>query len=483
MNPSPRRRRATLAATAATSLVSLAALTGAALTGPAEAAPTAAAAPTVVAAAPDVPVANVQAHLQKLQDIATANGGNRRAGSAGYTASTSYVKSTLEAAGYTVTLQRCTTCTYPSDNVIADWPGGDASKTYVFGAHLDSVSAGPGINDNGSGSAILLENALQLAKANPTLTGHARFTWWTDEEQGLNGSAYYVKNLTSTQRGQIKAYYNFDMVASTNGGYFINHITTAAAAPMKTYWDSLGLQPEENVEGAGRSDDYSFENYGIPTSGYAMGASARKTSAQAAKWGGTSGSAYDPCYHSSCDKYPSNINVTGLDRSADGLAYTIWNTAVSGGSTPPAGGALTNGGFESGTTGWTGTSGPITNDTGRPAHSGSWKLWLGGNGSPTNESVSQSFAVPAGATNPTLTYWIRIDTAESGSTAYDKATVQINGTTKHSYSNASTPKATWSQRTIDLSAYQGTTVTLKFAATEDSSLQTSFVIDDVATSF
>ncbi|WP_278256861.1 M28 family peptidase [Nocardioides convexus] len=283
------------------------------------------------------------------------------------------MKSTLEAAGYTVTLQRCTTCTYPSDNVIADWPGGDATKTYVYGAHLDSVSAGPGINDNGSGSAILLENALQLAKANPAMTGHARFTWWTDEEQGLNGSAFYAKSLTATQRGQIKAYYNFDMVASTNGGYFINHITSAAAAPMKAYWDSLGLQPEENVEGAGRSDDYSFENYGIPTSGYAMGASARKTSAQAAKWGGTSGASYDPCYHSACDKYPSNINATGLDRSADGLAYTIWHTAVDGGGTPPAGGALTNGGFESGATGWTGTTGAITSSASKPAHTGSWK--------------------------------------------------------------------------------------------------------------
>ncbi len=472
MKLTPRRRTATLAAVSALSLLGLVAPLGGA---PAEAGTS--------ADAPDVPVANVQAHLQRLQDIATANGGHRRAGSAGYTASTSYVKSTLEAAGYTVTLQRCTTCDYPSDNVIADWPGGDASKTYVFGAHLDGVSAGPGINDNGSGSAILLENALQLAKANPTLAGHARFAWWTDEEQGLNGSAYYVRNLTTAQRGQIKAYYNFDMVASTNGGYFINHITTAAAAPMKAYWDSLGLQPEENVEGAGRSDDYSFESYGIPTSGYAAGASARKTSAQATKWGGTAGAAYDPCYHASCDRYPSNINVTGLDRSADGLAYTIWRTAVDGGGTPAAGGALTNGGFESGATGWTGTTGAITNGTSRPAHTGSWKLWLGGNGSTTSESVSQSFAVPATATSPTLTYWIRIDTAETGSTAYDKATVQLNGTTKHSYSNASTPKSTWSQKTVDLTAYRGTTVTLKLAATEDSSLQTSFVIDDVATSF
>ena len=83
-----------------------------------------------------------------------------------------------------------------------------------------------------------------------------------------------------------------------------------------------------------------------------------------------------------------------------------------------------------------------------------------------------------------LTYWIRIDTSETTtSTQYDKATVQINGVTKHSFFNLSTPKSSWVQKSIDLTSYKGTSVTLKFAATEDSSLQTSFVIDDVATSF
>ncbi|WP_353357050.1 M28 family peptidase [Intrasporangium sp. DVR] len=277
---------------------------------------------------PDVDVEKVKAHLSALQSIATSNGGNRRAGSAGYTASVTYVKDKLTAAGFTVTLQRCTTCTYPSDTIIADWPGGDPGNTYLFGAHLDSVSAGAGMNDNASGSAAILETALAIAQRNPTMAGHLRFAWWTDEEQGLNGSEFYARNLTATQRSQIKAYYNFDMVASTNGGYFINHLTSAAAAPMKAYWDGLGLAPEENTEGAGRSDDYSFEAYGIPTSGYAMGASARKTSAQAVKWGGTAGAAYDSCYHSSCDTYPSNVNTTGLNRAADGIAHTAWTQAV-----------------------------------------------------------------------------------------------------------------------------------------------------------
>ena len=235
------------------------------------------AAPAVAAlAAPDVQVSNVQAHLAQLQSIATSNGGNRRAGSAGYTASVAYVKSKLQAAGYTVTEQTCTSCTYQGNNVIAEWPQGPTTDVVMFGAHLDGVAAGPGINDNGSGSSVLLENALVLAQQNPTMTKRVRFAWWNGEEQGLQGSKFYVNSLTTAQKGYIKGYYNFDMVSSTNGGYFINRLTSTTSAPLKAYWDSLGLSPEENVEGQGRSDDYSFQRAGIPTSGYAMGASARR---------------------------------------------------------------------------------------------------------------------------------------------------------------------------------------------------------------
>ncbi|MFC5664501.1 M28 family peptidase [Kitasatospora misakiensis] len=283
--------------------------------------------------APDISVANVQAHLAQFNTIATQNGGNRRTGTAGYSQSLAYVKGKLQAAGYTVGEQTCGSCTYGGNNLIADWPGGPADQVTMFGAHLDGVSAGPGINDNGSGSAVLLENALTLAQQNPTLTRHVRFAWWTGEEQGLQGSQSYVGQLSSTQRSAIKGYYNFDMVGSPNGGYFINNLNSATSAPMKAYWDSLNLQPEENVEGQGRSDDASFQAAGIPTSGYAAGAGATKSSAQAAKWGGTAGRAYDSCYHSACDT-TANINATVLDRSADGVAYTLWKTSVGGGPIP-----------------------------------------------------------------------------------------------------------------------------------------------------
>jgi Zn-dependent metalloprotease len=179
-----------------------------------------------------------------------------------------------------------------------------------------------------------------------------------------------------------------------------------------------------------------------------------------------------------------SAECVGVEKAFSGISVPAGTETCGGTTPPPTGGSLTNGGFESGQTGWTGTSGPITSSTGRPAHSGSWKLWLGGNGTTASENESQTFAVPSTATAPTLTYWIRIDTAETTTTTqYDKATVQLNGVTKHSYSNLSTPKASYVQKSIDLTAYKGTNVTLKFAATEDSSLQTSFVIDDVATNF
>ncbi|WP_196439565.1 M28 family peptidase [Planomonospora sp. ID67723] len=281
---------------------------------------------------PDISIDNVRAHLQQFQTIATNNGGNRRSTGAGYTASVSYIEQKLTAAGYTVRRQPCTSgCTSGSGpNLIADWPGGDENQVIMAGAHLDSVSAGPGINDNASGSSALLEVALTLAEKKPEMAKHVRFGWWTDEEQGLNGSEFYVNSLSAADRSKIKFYHNYDMVGSTNGGYFINNINTEAARYLKEFYDGLNLRPEENTEGANRSDDASFRNAGIATSGVAAGASATKTSAQASKWGGTAGQSYDPCYHRSCDTI-SNISTTVLDRASDAAAYGIWKLAVGDG--------------------------------------------------------------------------------------------------------------------------------------------------------
>ena len=110
-------------------------------------------------------------------------------------------------------------------------------------------------------------------------------------------------------------------------------------------------------------------------------------------------------------------------------------------------------------------------------------MWLGGNGTTASENEAQSVSIPSTATSATLSFWIRIDTSESGSTAYDTAKVQIvNGTTTTTlatYSNANA-NSTYVQKSFDLTAYKGTTVSVKFLMNEDSSLQTSFVVDDTA---
>lgn len=158
-----------------------------------------------------------------------------------------------------------------------------------------------------------------------------------------------------------------------------------------------------------------------------------------------------------------------------------------GGTTPPptGGNLLANPGFESGAASWAGNTGIITTNTGRPARTGSYKAWFGGNATTSTETLTQAVTVPSTATAANLSYWIRTDTAESGSTAYDtfKVQVVVNGvtTTLRTFSNVGT-NATYTQYSHSLLAYKGKSVTVKFLMNEDSSLQTSFVLDDTAVS-
>lgn len=275
------------------------------------------------AAAPDLPLANVKAHLTQLQSIATANGGNRAHGRTGYKASLDYVKAKLDAAGFTTTVQQFTSSGSTGYNLIADWPGGDTDQVVMAGSHLDSVTSGAGINDNGSGSAAVLETALAVARADYQPTKHLRFAWWGAEELGLVGSRYYVSNLSSANRAKISGYLNFDMIGSPNPGYFVYDDDPTIEKTFKDYYAGLGIATEIETEGDGRSDHAPFKNAGIPVGGIFSGADYRKTAAQAAKWGGTSGQAFDRCYHSSCDS-TSNINDTALDRNSDAAAHAVW---------------------------------------------------------------------------------------------------------------------------------------------------------------
>ncbi|TPQ23803.1 M28 family metallopeptidase [Streptomyces sporangiiformans] len=279
------------------------------------------------AAAPNIPVANVKAHLSQLQSIATANGGNRAHGRAGYKASLDYVKAKLDAAGFTTTVQQFTAAGRTGYNLIADWPGGDANQVVMAGSHLDSVSTGAGINDNGSGSAAVLEAALAVSRAQYKPTKHLRFAWWGAEEQGLLGSRYYVNSLSSANRSKISGYLNFDMIGSPNPGYFVYDDDPAIEKTFQNFYTGIGISTEIETEGDGRSDHAPFKNAGVPVGGIFSGADYRKTAAQATKWGGTAGQPFDRCYHSSCDT-TSNINDTALDRNSDALAYAVWELSA-----------------------------------------------------------------------------------------------------------------------------------------------------------
>lgn len=288
-----------------------------------------------VAAAPDIPLANVKAHLTQFSNIAAANGGNRAHGRAGYKASIDYVKAKLDAAGFTTSLQTFTASGATGYNLIADWPGGDANKVIMAGSHLDSVTSGAGINDNGSGSAAVLETALAVSRAQFKPDKHLRFAWWGAEELGLLGSKAYVNSLPATERAKIAGYLNFDMIGSPNPGYFVYDDDPTIEKTFKDYYAGLGISTEIETEGDGRSDHAPFKNVGVPVGGLFSGADYRKTAAQAQKWGGTSGVAFDRCYHSSCDS-TANINDTALDRNSDAVAHAIW-TLSAGGTTPPTG--------------------------------------------------------------------------------------------------------------------------------------------------
>ncbi|MEU6766961.1 M28 family metallopeptidase [Streptomyces sp. NPDC046853] len=296
-------------------------------------APAAMAAPSPTLAAPDIPLANVKAHLSQFQSIATANGGNRAHGRPGYKASIDYAKAKLDAAGFTTTVQQFTSSGATGYNLIADWPGGDPNKVLMAGAHLDSVSSGPGINDNGSGSAGILETALAVSRAQLQPTKHLRFAWWGAEELGMVGSRYYVNNLPTAERAKVSGYLNFDMIASPNPGYFVYDDDPTIEKTFKDYFAGLNVPTEIETEGDGRSDHASFKNVGIPVGGLFTGAETRKSAAQAQKWGGTSGQAFDRCYHSSCDT-TANINDTALDRNSDAIAHAIWTLGTET-PTPP----------------------------------------------------------------------------------------------------------------------------------------------------
>jgi Zn-dependent M28 family amino/carboxypeptidase len=224
-----------------------------------------------------------------------------------------------------------------SFNVFAETTSGDPANTVMVGAHLDSVLEGPGINDNGSGSAAILETAVQLAKT--PLKNQVRFAWWGAEESGLVGSTHYIDDLIAKYFAtgdptilQIAMYLNFDMIGSPNYVFKIYDGddsdgegegpgpagSVAIEAFFEDFYDSVG-EPYKGTDFSGRSDYGPFIEIGIPAGGLFTGAEEIKTPEEEAIWGGTAGEQLDPCYHAACDTY-DNVSLHALDVNADAVA-------------------------------------------------------------------------------------------------------------------------------------------------------------------
>ncbi|AOY86812.1 hypothetical protein BKP64_00700 [Marinobacter salinus] len=225
-----------------------------------------------------------------------------------------------------------------TSNVIANSPAGRDDRVVVVGAHLDSVAEGPGIQDNGSGSAAILETAIQMAEQQITPRNQVRFAWWGAEEAGLLGAQYYVDQLTPRDIKDIALNLNFDMIGSPNFVRFVydgDGSDTPLAGPngSKTiesvfleYFEEMSL-PVEPTAFDGRSDYGPFIGVGIPAGGLFTGAEGIKTPDEASLYGGTAGDQYDPCYHLACDTF-DNISLQALDEMSDAVAHSVLTFAM-----------------------------------------------------------------------------------------------------------------------------------------------------------
>jgi aminopeptidase S len=281
--------------------------------------------------------AGALAHLRKLEQITERNGGNRASPGPGYDASVDYVVGVLRKAGWQVSTPEFDLDGDRIRNVIAETKTGDPDDVVMAGAHLDTVEESPGMNDNGSGSAALLEIAVRMG-GSPKVTNQVRLAWWGAEESGLNGSTHYVETLSRADRRGIALYLNLDMVASPNVGYLVEggvgrgedagpEGSAEVARVLAERLAATGVTPEI-TEFAGDSDYVPFIEAGIPTGGAFTGDHEEKTREQARRWGGQAGEDFDPCYDESCDRM-DNVNVKALDRYTHAVAGTIAHFAIS----------------------------------------------------------------------------------------------------------------------------------------------------------
>lgn len=231
-----------------------------------------------------------------------------------------------------------------SRNVLAQTKTGDTANIVLVGAHLDSVPVGPGINDNGSGVAAVLETALQMGST-PAATNTVRFGFWGSEEQALSGSRNYVSGLDRDQLNDIAVYLNFDILGSPNAGYFTydgdqsgppnpdlpaDEVPVGSAGVERTlagYLNLAGKRPADQPLGA-TTDYSSFLTAGVPIGGATTGASQVKNQVQARLWGGRAGLPFDANYHSSRDTL-ANVDSEALSVMGSAVAFAVGTYAQS----------------------------------------------------------------------------------------------------------------------------------------------------------
>ncbi|MBS9535313.1 M28 family peptidase [Mycobacterium sp. M1] len=236
------------------------------------------------------------------------------------------------------------TVKFTSRNVLAQTKTGSEHDVVMVGAHLDSAYRSPGINDNGSGVAAVLETALQLGPS-PAVTNAVRFAFWGAEEQQLGGSTDYVFGLDRDQLNDIALYLNFDMLGSPNPGFFTydgdqSALPSRDIAPSDVPNGSAGIERTLagylNLAGKRPADmplssatDYSpFVVAGVPIGGVTTGASQLKTTAQARLWGGKPGFPFDPNYRGARDTV-DNVNVDALSVTGAAVAFAVGTYAES----------------------------------------------------------------------------------------------------------------------------------------------------------
>jgi len=223
-------------------------------------------------------------------------------------------------------------------NVIAESKHGDPTKIVMSGSHLDSVAAGPGLNDDASGSSVNLEMAIQFYKHSlgKDAPNKAIFSWWGSEELGLIGSRHFVRMLSSQEKENIQCYINMDMLASPNYVLGVLNGTLTpfenVQAPSLVISEMFGHFYDENKipwsssSMGGGSDFYPFQQGGIPASGLAAGAGGIKSEAERTKFGGFANAPLDPCYHQPCDTI-ENINQKCLSETSSAAAY-VFNALI-----------------------------------------------------------------------------------------------------------------------------------------------------------